>query len=613
MANPQQATGATAGKGTIIQRVRLYTGLILFVFVLVHYINHSLGHVSLAAMEDFLDVQEVFTNTIIVQIILYGALLIHGLLGLYKLAMLRTWKLPVWEWAQILFGLAIPWLLVSHIAFTRAPQQMLGIHVDYAHELSLLWPGAAIQQSILLLVVWIHGCVGIHFWLRIRSWYPTWLPVFAAVAIILPILALTGWIAAARRMLDVQAALALDSPEAKAALDAVRSENLFIIQNMRPIESFAQYVVLTILIVTLLFMLGRWLLQLFHPRIRVSYANGSVVTSSPGVTLLEISRQGGIPHMAVCGGRARCSTCRTLIIDGDENLSEVTPAERLLLDKLRTGPEIRLACQCRVNGDIKVRPLIETQDGIASPRNADPLGWGVERELAVFFLDIRGFSRISENALPYDVVFILNSLFAQVGSAVERSNGYIDKFMGDGMMALFGLNADPEQASRDAIQAAVNSQAAAEVANGLLKQHLNEPLRIGIGVHTGQAVVGRVGKTSDQVSPSRLTAVGDTVNVAARLEAATKELAAGLVISAQTFELAGIEITSDIGERSKIKVHNITEPVDVVAVREYSALEARLKAFETSSANKPAEPVQKKKPRKEQKKVGQDAKKKLGV
>ncbi len=143
--------------------------------------------------------------------------------------------------------------------------------------------------------------------------------------------------------------------------------------------------------------------------------------------------------MSVCGGRARCSTCRTLIVNGAENLSAQTEAEAHLLGKLNAGPDVRLACQARVRGDVAIRPLIQPQSSVNAPRSADPLGWGVEREIAVLFLDIRGFSRISEKSLPYDVVFILNSLFGEVGSGIEASNGYIDKFMGDGLMALFGL------------------------------------------------------------------------------------------------------------------------------------------------------------------------------
>ena len=255
-------------------------------------------------------------------------------------------------------------------------------------------------------------------------------------------------------------------------------------------------------------------------------------------------------------------------------LSPPTDAENQLLAKFNAGEHIRLACQCRVTGDITVRPMIPAKDGVTAPRRADPLGWGMERELAVMFVDVRGFSRISEGSLPYDVVYILNSLFDEVGAAIEGSNGYIDKFMGDGIMALFGLARPPGEACKDALRGGLAAHAAAARASLALEQHLTEPIRIGVGIHTGQAVVGRVGKTSDQVAPSRLTAIGDTVNIAARLESATKELACGLVVSLQTIDRAEISIPDHIGETSKISVHNISEPVDVVAIHDLEGLKA---------------------------------------
>lgn len=607
MLNNQITSGGQTGKGPLIQRIRLWTGLTLFAYVTFHYVNHALGHISLGAMEAMLDFQEFVLGIRVISMMLYAVLLTHAGLGLWKLARLGTWRLPVWEWVQILLGLAIPWFLFSHLVYTRGSQEILGVEIDYAHELQLLWPGAALQQSTLLLIVWLHGCMGLHYWLRIQPWYPRWVPVLAGLAALIPLLSLTGWVSAARRQLDEMQLMALQNEAAQQALDSLRGENRFIVQQLRPLEYVGQYAIIAILSVVAVIMLARWVGRRLRKKVRVTYGEGTTVTNPPGQTLLEVSRTHGIPHMSVCGGRARCSTCRTLIVSGAENLSAPTEAETSLLAKLNAGPEIRLACQCRVEGDIQVRPLIRPQASIVAPRNADPLGWGVERELAVLFLDIRGFSRISEGTLPYDVVFILNSLFGEVGAAVEEANGYIDKFMGDGMMALFGLVSTPPEACREALRAALNAQIATQRASELLKEHLREPIRIGVGVHIGQAVVGRVGKTSDQVSPSRLTAIGDTVNVAARLEAATKELTAGIVASSKTFETGQIGIDEEIGSRSKIKVRNISDPVDVVAISQYDRLAALL-GIDLPSRNTPAD-----EPRPIRKTAGISAGKALGM
>ena len=558
------------GRGSLLQRLRLWSGLVLFAYVFVHYLNHALGNVSLAAMEAVLHWQEFVWGSPPGQLLLYGSLIVHVALGMFRLLRIRTWRRPFWEWAQIALGLAIPWLLISHVIYTRGAQVELGLDVSYVHELGLMWPDVWISQSALLLIVWVHAIVGIHFWLRIRNGYQRWFPVLVGVAVIWPTLALTGWISAARRLFDIVQL----APDSKFSLNRANF-NQFIIHALKGEEWEAKYTALTVIGIVVAIMALRWFLQRFARRVRVTYGDGTEVTVPPGQTLLEISRANGIPHMSVCGGRARCSTCRTLIVEGQENCGPVTDAEKLLLDKLNAGPDIRLACQCRVRGDMQVRPLIQPQS-LTTPRNVDPLGWGVEREVAILFLDIRGFSRISEKSLPYDVVFILNSIFDEIGAEIEAANGYIDKFMGDGLMAIFGLAEPPREAARNAMRAALAAVDSASGSSRILTHHLSEPIRIGVGIDTGTVVIGRIGRTSDQTEPSRLTAIGDTVNIAARLESVTKELRVPIVLSKHAIETAGIKLTGEIGVEANINVHNISEAVDVVAISDPEPLRKEL-------------------------------------
>ncbi|MEC9343865.1 MAG: adenylate/guanylate cyclase domain-containing protein [Pseudomonadota bacterium] len=576
----QLVSRTSAGGGSVTQRLRLASGLVLLVYVVFHYVNHSLGHVSLSAMEGMLEVQEAIWSNLVGQVLLYGAFLVHISLGLAKLPTIRTWRRPAWQWAQILLGLAIPWFLISHLVYTRGSDTLLDVEVGYREELALLWPSAWIGQSLLLLIVWVHAAIGVHFWLRIRPGYQRWFPGLAALAIAIPALAQTGWLAAARQQYEI-AVVAAGNPDSPLNGQLAESRQFAseLISALRPIEVMGRNIALGIIVAMLAIMVLRWVMQRFARRVRVTYGDGTVVTVPPDQTLLDISRASGVPHMAVCGGRARCSTCRTLIIDGLVNCSPMTEAESLLLSKLSADSDIRLACQCKVRGNVQVRPLIQPRNRIASPRNIDPLGWGVEREVAIFFLDIRGFSRISEKSLPYDVVFILNSVFGEIGAEIEAANGYIDKFMGDGLMAIFGLAASPQTASLDAIRAALAAEAAARASSRMLTHHLSEPIRVGIGIDTGTAVIGRIGRTSDQVSPSRLTAIGDTVNIAARLESATKELSTPIVLSRRAIVASGLEFEPDIGEPEKISVHNISEPVDIVAIRDLDALREKLAAI----------------------------------
>src|SRR5262249_16838563 len=154
------------------------------------------------------------------------------------------------------------------------------------------------------------------------------------------------------------------------------------------------------------------------------------------------------------------------------------------------------------------------------------------------FGDLRAFTQLSEKKLPYDVVFLLNRYFAEMGHAVEAAGGRIDKFIGDGVMALFGLDSGVEAGCREALAAAKDMAERLQLLNRTVCQDLRGPLRIGIGIHPGPAIVGEMGYGT-AVS---ITAVGDAVNTASRLEALTKTYGCELVISEAVVHGAGIEV-----------------------------------------------------------------------
>jgi adenylate cyclase len=304
--------------------------------------------------------------------------------------------------------------------------------------------------------------------------------------------------------------------------------------------------------------------------VRIRYDGGHEVVVPIGFTVLEASRLARIPHTSVCGGRGRCSTCRIVVTGGVHELPVASVEEARVLKRIGAPPDVRLACQLAPTRNITVTRVVgPTADAPRRGAGREPTV-GEEREIAVLFADLRGFTRIAERKLPYDVVLILNRYCEAAGAAVERAGGTVNQFTGDGVMALFGLATDPDSACRAALHAA---RAIAESVAGVseaLAGELDGPLRVGIGIHTGSAVVGHMGYGS----AAYLTAVGDTVHVASRLEQLTKDYNCELVISEPVAKRAGLDV-SGLPSHA-LTVRNRSEPLLVWTIQDLEAIVQRL-------------------------------------
>jgi class 3 adenylate cyclase/nitrite reductase/ring-hydroxylating ferredoxin subunit len=248
-----------------------------------------------------------------------------------------------------------------------------------------------------------------------------------------------------------------------------------------------------------------------------------------GETILEASLRAGVQHAHACGGRAHCSTCRVWILEGLEHCSERSDLERAIAGPLRFGPEVRLACQTRVSGDLKLRRLVldETDLEITSQLAKPRLGRSGEvKTIAVLFCDIREFTNLSQRLSPYDLMFVLNRYFFHMADAIERNGGLVEKFIGDAIMAIFGLDDTPDFPLR-AVKAAVDMLGAADRMKSYMKTMYDMDFEIGIGLHYGEAVIGTVSGGREE----KLAAIGETVNVASRIEGANKEAGTRLLIS----------------------------------------------------------------------------------
>ncbi|MGC2204086.1 MAG: adenylate/guanylate cyclase domain-containing protein [Stellaceae bacterium] len=523
----------------MIRQLRLFSGLVMLAYVTMHLLNHAVGLISLESMEDVLwYIFRTWSNRP-AQTLLYGSFVIHYGLALWALWQRRSLQLRVSELSQIVLGFAIPILLARHVVATRIADNFF--HTDTGYYAYLLWvyfvrsPSHGYLQMLVLVVAWAHAMIGLHFWLRVRPWYARVQAPALAIAVLVPVLSLLGMIEAGRHVValaanpdwtrEAFARMKSPSPETQRALEAI-------------IDGLSWFFGGTVVAV-LLARLIRWAWRRRHGLVHIGYPDGRFVEVMPGTSVLEASRIAGIPHASVCGGRGRCSTCRVRVRGEIHSIDPPSPNEMRVLRRIGARPNIRLACMLRPRGAVEVTPLLPPLALAADGRQRVDFVQGSEREIAILFADIRGFTALSEGRLPYDVVFVLNRYFAAMGRAVEAAGGRVDKFIGDGVMALFGIERGPQSGCREALAAArLMSERLSEL-NVSLRIELDRPLRIGIGIHCGPVIVGEMGYGN----AAAITAIGDAVNTASRLEELTKEYDCELVVSEETIERAGFDLT----------------------------------------------------------------------
>ncbi|MBO9197980.1 adenylate/guanylate cyclase domain-containing protein [Rhizobium sp. 16-449-1b] len=552
-----------------IRRARLGSGLVMFAFAFLHFSNHALGLISVSAAEDGRRFFTALWRNPVGTLALYGAILTHIALVLRSIYIRRSLVMPKGELAQIILGLAIPILLIDHVIGTRVVHALYGYRDNYETIMRTLWitaPGNGLRQVVALVFVWFHGCIGLHYWLRYRNWYTDIAASLLVVAILVPVLAILGFIEMGRTIAEPAYEGIADNSRYESNLNSRYMKDPEAIAEVRMIRtglygSFAGALFLVVAARTH----RRWRERV--DQITVHYQGGEVVRVPRGFTVLEASRLGGIPHYSVCGGKGQCSTCRVQVLSNLEALPAPDRMEQSTLKRINAAPDVRLACQLRPTQDVTVVPLLLRATETALPANTQETTPGREREIAVLFCDIRDFTALTEDRLPFDIVFLLNRYFALVGNAVEKAGGRVDKFIGDGAMALFGIGTSPEEACRQALAAAASIARDIEKLSEELSDELSMPLRIAIGIHTGPAVVGTLGFGRARST----TAIGDMVNVASRLEAAAKEFEVALVVSEPVAALAG----ADMGgiESREISVRGRVLPLKVYVIPRDKAIE----------------------------------------
>lgn len=265
------------------------------------------------------------------------------------------------------------------------------------------------------------------------------------------------------------------------------------------------------------------------PSVRYRCAGITVETGRLDATLLDVSIAHKIIHWHECGGHGRCTTCRVRILDGASHLSEPTRREAELAKARGWNPTIRLACQTSASGDVTLERIV-LSEATASQLRAETIGReaGSERQLAILVCDMRDFTALADSNSAFDVVHILNRFFEALGDPILLNGGIISHYAGDQICGLFGLDdTNPTRICSGAIRSAFGMVEAIEGLNEELARAFGIRLRIGIGVHFGNAILGEVGHPTLR----RLTIIGDDVNTASRIESMTKELGATILIS----------------------------------------------------------------------------------
>ncbi len=269
--------------GNWITRARIMSGLILLTYAFFHFLNLGLGLVSTEAMETMQAARQVITRNPLGAVILIGALLVHPGLALWQLAQRRSLRMPLSEAFQTLLGLLIPLQLLPHIAHTTIAHQYFAVNDDYPYIIVLMWNAPVVWwQSALLLAVWVHGCMGLHFWLRLTTWWHRALPYMIGLAVFIPSFALAGLLTEGRRIYDIF----VEGSQRAALMASYNWPSRESFDTLRLIESRMVQIFVLLVALTALSYGAKKLLRR-RRSVRITYRNGPAVTAEKGMTLLK--------------------------------------------------------------------------------------------------------------------------------------------------------------------------------------------------------------------------------------------------------------------------------------------------------------------------------------
>ena len=502
--------------------LRLGSGLVLFAYIAAHLANHALGLVSVAAAEYGLNLALRVWHSVPGTILLYGAAATHVALALNALYRRRTLRMPPLEVLRIALGLGIPILLIGHAVATRLAWEAYRLSPEYTRIVWALWQSDSEGRQLALLVPgWLHGCLGVNFAFGRRAWYQRARPVFFAVALLLPVLGALGFLAMGKELAaDIANRAFLDS---NSEVDAATRVAL-----MRTRDTLLALWFALIGSVFVAREVRAFVERRRNTAIAIAYPQ-RVAHVPAGWSVLEASRSHHIPHLSMCGGNGRCSTCRVQVTAGDEHCPLPGPAERATLDRIAATPGVRLACQLRPTGDIAVVPLLAATDMAPAP---DRSGAVAERDLVVVHVAWRNRRVFARGHLPQDVVYLSRLFVETVTGALVATGGTVSETRGDAVTALFGLAGEAAPARGYARAAAIAIDCALAGLRRRYEAEFGAPADFTIFLHEGQGAV-----SSDPSPPAgHHLAAGEAFDTIAALRTADLGRHAAIVVTTHAAE-----------------------------------------------------------------------------
>ena len=527
--HPSTHTAIARGFHFTRRDVRLATGLVLFTYVTFHFIDHALGLFSVAVAEPALKLAVDVWQSVPGTLLLYGAAGIHIALAFIAVYEKRTLRMPPMQALRIALGFGIPLLLIGHVTATRMATEFYGLSPTYSRVVWALWTSDSEGRQLALLAPgWIHGCLGIHYAFGRRALYQRLRPVLFGVALLLPVLAALGFLAMGREL----AALAAIDPGWQKTAEVASTAQRIELGRLRDGLLFAYFALIALVLAARA--LRDRIARRNNALVPISYPQRTVEVPR-GWSILEASRGFGIPDLSMCGGNARCSTCRVRVISGIGQCPAPSSNELRTLARIDAPPDVRLACQLRPTGPVGVVPLLDALATAQPGRDAPPPT--IEREVAVLLVDVLGWIGPANLHSAHDQVYGSNLALAEIGDAIAKAGGVCMRCDAEGAVAVFGIAVDARTACKQALDAAHNIERAFTALNARLGEEFGFAADVAPAIHSGPAAIGAIGYGSTRAN----AIVGPALHDSRRLQNAALGSGKRFIASVTALLRAAIE------------------------------------------------------------------------